>query len=204
MVGRTRASALGVFINCPFTSDFRPLMNAIVFTVIACGFRPRSALEAGNGSDIRVDKIVRLIKECSFSIHDLSAVELDPINKLPRFNMPFELGLAIGLKKGSKSRNSFLILERDAYCSQKCLSDIAGQDLQPHSGSVQKTITIVRNWLRTESRRQTLPGEKRIISEFESFQAALPSICDEAEIDSENLPFVEMVGLASTWLKQAT
>jgi len=178
-------------------------MSAIVFTVLACGFRPRSALEAGNGGDVRVDKIIRLINECSFSIHDLSAVELDSINSLPRFNMPFELGLAIGLKKGAGSRNSFLILERVAYTSQKCLSDIAGQDLQAHHGDVGETITIVRNWLRTESRREGLPGPKTIIKEFEAYQTSLPSICDEAGIDPAGLPFVEKVGLAATWLKEA-
>jgi len=203
MAQRNAHSPTGVFINCPFTADYRNLMNAIVFTVIACGFRPRAALEAGNGGDIRVDKIIRLIKECSYSIHDLSAVELDPINSLPRFNMPFELGLAIGLKKSTRSRSSFLILERDAYTSQKCLSDIAGQDLQAHGGDVKQTIAIVRNWLRTESRRKTLPGPKKIIDAFTEFQNALPEMCESAGIDQDQLPFVEMVGLASTWLKQA-
>lgn len=202
MAQRNAQNPTGVFINCPFTADFRDLMNAIVFTVIACGFRPRAALEAGNGGDIRVDKIVRLIKECSYSIHDLSAVELDAINNLPRFNMPFELGLAIGLKKSSRSRSSFLILERHAFTSQKCLSDIAGQDLQAHGGDVGKIISIVRNWLRTESRRNDLPGPKKIIDAFTAFQKALPEICENAGIDQGELPFIEMVGLASTWLKQ--
>lgn len=203
MSRRSAKTATGVFINCPFTSDFRPLMNAIIFTVIACGFRPRAALEAGNGGDIRVDKIIRLIKECSYSIHDLSAVELDAKNRLPRFNMPFELGLAIGLKKSSRGKNSFLILERDAYTSQKCLSDIAGQDLQHHDGSVDRTITIVRNWLRTESQRNAVPGPKKIIAAFTSFLAALPAMCDTAGIDQDELVFVDLVGLASSWLKQA-
>lgn len=205
MAAGTGSRAVGVFINCPFTPDYRPLMDAIVFTVLACGFRPRAALEAGNGGDVRVDKIMRLIQECSYSIHDLSAVELDPVNSLPRFNMPFELGLAIGLKRGSKPRHSFLILERVRYTSQRCLSDIAGQDLQAHEGDTTRLITGVRNWLRTESRRtKTILGPRVIIAAYTEFQAALPGMCDAAGIEPDQLPFVDMVGLATTWLKQAT
>lgn len=179
-------------------------MNAIVFTVLACGFRPRATLEAGNSGDVRVDKIVRLIHECSYSVHDLSAVELDANNALPRFNMPFELGLAIGLKKGAQSRHSFLILERDRYTSQKCLSDIAGQDLQAHDGDAVKVIKGVRSWLSTESKRKTIPGPKKIIAAYDNFQGALPGICDAADIDPDELPFVEMVALATTWLKESS
>jgi hypothetical protein len=40
-----------VFINCPFTADFRPLHEAMIFTVLACYFRPRSALEANHSGD---------------------------------------------------------------------------------------------------------------------------------------------------------
>jgi hypothetical protein len=76
-----------VFINCPFTTDFRPLHEAIVFAVLACHFRPRSALEAGNSGDTRLDKIVRLIKESGYSVHDLSAVSLDATSGLPRFKL---------------------------------------------------------------------------------------------------------------------
>lgn len=203
MAARTGSSPISVFINCPFTPDYRPLMDAIVFTVLACGFRPRAALEAGNSGDVRVDKIMRIIQECSYSIHDLSAVELDAVNALPRFNMPFELGLAMGLKKGAQSRHSFLVLERVRFTSQRCLSDIAGQDLQAHEGDATKIVRGVRNWLLTESKRKTIPGPRTITTAYENFRAALPGICDAAGIEANELPFVEMVALATTWLKQA-
>jgi hypothetical protein len=34
-----------VFINCPFSADYKPIFQAILFAVYACEFRPRSALE---------------------------------------------------------------------------------------------------------------------------------------------------------------
>jgi hypothetical protein len=53
-----------IFINCPFDDDYAPLLRALVYTIYRCGFAPRSTLEEDDGSDIRVDKIARLIDKC--------------------------------------------------------------------------------------------------------------------------------------------
>jgi hypothetical protein len=79
-----------VFLNCPFDPDFRLLLKAIVFTIHDCGFIARSALEADDGSQVRITKIYRIVAECGFGIHDLSRTELDSTYGLPRFNMPLE------------------------------------------------------------------------------------------------------------------
>jgi hypothetical protein len=196
---------ISVFINCPFTADFRPLHEAMIFTVLACYFLPRSALEAGDSGDVRLDKIVRLIKESQYSVHDLSAIGLDVDSGLPRFNMPFELGIAVGLKKATRTYAShcLLILEHEKYTYQKCLSDIAGQDLQAHGRDCARLITIVRNWLRTESRRTDIPGGARISAEFSLFQADLPRICTDADLDREALPFVDLLSMVRTWLHES-
>lgn len=81
-----------VFFNCPFDAQYMPLFRAIIFSIYQCGFFPRSALEEDNGLDNRLDKIVRLVKECKLGIHDISRTELNA-QGYPRFNMPFELGL---------------------------------------------------------------------------------------------------------------
>ena len=195
---------ISVFINCPFTADFRPLHEAMVFTVLACCFLPRSALETGDGGDVRLDKIVRLIKESQYSVHDLSAIDLDVDSGLPRFNMPFELGIAVGLKKATRAYAShcLLILEHEKYTYQKCLSDIAGQDLQAHGRDSGRLIAIVRNWLRTQSRRADIPGGARISAKFDLFQADLPRICADADLDREALPFVDLLSMVRTWLHE--
>ena len=79
-----------VFINCPFDEEYRPLFPALVFVVHACGMTARTALEADNGAEVRIEKIVRIIRECCHSVHDISRVELDADSGLPRMNMPFE------------------------------------------------------------------------------------------------------------------
>jgi hypothetical protein len=95
---RTHLKSSHVFINCPFDADYRPIFNAIVFAVYDLGFVARCALEDDAG-DYRLSEIERIIEECRFGINDLSAVALDSVTRLPRFNMPLELGLFVGCKR---------------------------------------------------------------------------------------------------------
>ena len=88
-----------VFINCPFDTDYKALFYAIVFRVHDCGFVARCALEEGDASQVRIDKIYSIIAECRYGIHDISRTELDENFGLPRFNMPLELGIFLGAKK---------------------------------------------------------------------------------------------------------
>lgn len=193
-----------MFINCPFTADYAALFEAMIFTVLACGFQPRCALEKGDSGEVRMDKIARLIKASPYSIHDLSATELDAANNLPRFNMPFELGLTLGLKSaaGKYAGHVALILEREKYTCQKCLSDIAGQDLQSHGGDVSRMISQVRNWLRTETGRD-LPGPVQIGVSLQNYRAALLRSCENAGLLPDDVPFPERLAMQSQFLKTA-
>ncbi len=87
-----------VFINCPFDKQYQPIREAIIFAIFDCGFIPRSVLEENNSSDVRFEKIKHLISISKFGVHDISRTSLDSRNKLPRFNMPLELGVFIGAK----------------------------------------------------------------------------------------------------------
>ena len=67
-----------------------------MFVIFDCGFEARCALEDDDASRVRVDKIYDLISESKYGIHDISRVTLDHVHRLPRFNMPLELGLWLG------------------------------------------------------------------------------------------------------------
>ena len=95
--GVTGGRPQGVFINCPFDPEYRPIFEAVVFAVHRCGFVARCALEDGDSDVVRIAKILRMIRDCALGIHDLSRV--DAQGKLPRFNMPFELGLFMGARQ---------------------------------------------------------------------------------------------------------
>src|SRR5689334_8355777 len=107
-----------VFINCPFDAKYKTIFNAIVFAVYDSGFYPRCAFELGDASQNRLRGIVRIIEGCRYGIHDLSRVELDSKHRLPRFNMPLELGVFLGCKffgAGRHRLKSCLIMDSEEY-----------------------------------------------------------------------------------------
>jgi hypothetical protein len=135
---RDRVSSEGssVFLNLPYDSRFENLYLAYIAAVSAFGFAPRAAIEIPGGRR-RLDRILELIASCSYSVHDLSRVEIDiTAPRTPRFNMPFELGLAVALEKISGSSHSWFVCETKAYRLQKSLSDLNGTDPYIHQGRI--------------------------------------------------------------------
>lgn len=192
-----------VFINCPFDAAYKPLFDAIVFAVFDCGFVARCALEEDDGSQIRVQRIFGIIRQCRLSIHDLSRVEVDRSTKLPRFNMPLELGAFLGAKHfgaGGQKRKACLILDRERYRYQKFISDIAGQDIKAHENDPRTVIRVVRDWLRTYS-RTSIPSGSIIWSRYQVFEDDLPLLCEELRLNPKELIFNDYVLLVSRWLK---
>ena len=60
----------GVFINVPFDRRYKKLFDALVFAVHDCGFIARCAKEEGDSSQIRVEKLYKIIEQCQLGIHD--------------------------------------------------------------------------------------------------------------------------------------
>lgn len=148
-----------VFVNCPFDSGYEPVFHAILFVVHDCGYVARCALEADDSGDIRIEKILAIIDQCKFGIHDISRTELNEHN-LPRFNMPLELGLFLGARRFGRGRAKkiTLILDTERYRYREFCSDIAGQDIQPHTKDPIECIKVVRNWLRSNKLGVRIPG----------------------------------------------
>lgn len=182
-----------VFINCSFDSDFNPLLNSIVFTLLSCGFVPRSAMEEDDSSDSRLDKIIRLIKSCKYGVHDISRTQSDKITNLPRFNMPFELGIFWGLKKGGnkvQKKKVALIFECEKYAYQKYLSDINGVDIKAHNNSVEAVIKHIRNWFCTNAENKIIPPASKIIQNYYEFSIKrLPLILEAAHFKPNEVMF---------------
>jgi hypothetical protein len=177
-----------VFVNCPFDDGFKPIFRAMVFTVIASGYHPRCALDTTDSGEVRVSKIARLIGDCDWGIHDLSRVEIEA-GRLPRFNMPMELGLHLGAKllgEHKHRRKRALILEAQPHRYDELLSDISGQDIAVHGNDPNRAIACVRNWL-SEHRRPNeppLPGSYAMARDYRQFQADVDAIIDENRLDS--------------------
>lgn len=192
-----------VFINCPFSDDYQEHFRAIVFTVVRSGFTPRCARERDDGGEVRYEKICRIIRECAFGIHDISKTELDPESGLPRFNMPFELGLFLGATKfgGARfRRKQTLILDREPFRYQAFLSDVAGQDIHPHRGDIASLIEIVATWLRDHARDPLVPGGSAIADEYARFSGRVPAISATQALAPEELTFRDYWSMAAEWI----
>jgi hypothetical protein len=198
--------ARSVFINCPFTPDYQKHFDAAVFAVIRSGFTPRCARESDDGGEVRFDKLCRIIADCRYGIHDISKTEPDPKSGLPRFNMPFELGLFLGAKKfASKHKTKrALILDKKPYRYQKFLSDIAGQDIHSHDGRAGTLIVKIASWLRDEVQAPNIPGGQKIAREYSAFVRDLPRMCATKNLTPKEITFKDFNALATAWIVEAT
>lgn len=193
-----------VFINCPFDDDFKQIFYAIVFTVFDCGFRARCSLEEDDGGGVRIEKISNIIHQSKYGIHDISRTELCNVNKLPRFNMPLELGLFLGAKRfgdRNQQKKICLITDTERYRYQKYISDISGQDIKAHNNNHEAAICTVCNWLRSASKKTTIPGGKEIIKRYKLYRIALPKLCQKTKIEQDEITFNDHATFISEWLK---
>ena len=200
-MGSLAAARLAFVLTAGFAAAFR----ALVFTIMACSFRPRSARELDDGGQTRIDKIYGLIEECRFGIHDLSRTELDAVNNLPRFNMPLELGLFLGAKRyGNKAQKTkrVLILDVEQHRYQRFISDLAGMDIHGHGGDPMRALRETRDWLANVSRRE-LPSAERVQRLYEAFLASLPGIAAALEFDADHIPYVDFERILAKWLVEA-
>jgi len=192
-----------VFINCPIDDKYRPLFWAIIFSVLRCGHHVRCATEYDDASEIRLSKILRIIAECRLGIHDLSRTEMDKQSRLPRFNMPFELGLFLAAKhfgRGEHDRKVCLVFERENHAYETFISDIKGQDIAAHGNKPRTMVMNVRNWLAANSRRTSLQGGHAVWRDYKAFQRWLPAKCRQVELRVRDLTFGDYVNLVYEWI----
>jgi hypothetical protein len=195
---------LSVFINCPFDPVYQKLFNSIIFAVHDCGYIARSALEITDTSQIRVSKIFRIIEECRIGIHDISRTELDTKSKLPRFNMPLELGMFLGAKeygRGKQREKMCLVLDREPHRYQKFCSDISGQDIGAHHRKAEIAIRVVRDFLRSAQPQVIIPGGANIYKKYCAFLKDLPRLCRKLRLKRHEIIFNDYTTLVSGWLK---
>ena len=193
-----------IFINCPFDKSYRPIFHALVYAAFDCGLKPRCALEVDDAGDVRLNKILQLIRESRLAVHDISRTEIDRGSRLPRFNMPFELGLFLGARRfggGIQARKVCLVLDREPYRYQAFLSDIAGQDIRCHDGQPASAIKMFRAWLSALPQARMLPGGAEIIRRYELFQAELPRMLRAIKLRREEMTFQDYGNLVSEWLQ---
>jgi len=127
---------------------------------------PRATLEI-RGSSRRLGKILKLIADCRYSIHDLSRVELDiRPPRTPRFNMPFELGLAVASYGKARGKQNWFVCETKDYRLSKSLSDLNGTDPYIHDGKIAGVFRELCNIFTRSGGQPTVQQMNRIYREL--------------------------------------
>ncbi len=157
------------------------------FTILACGYVPRCALDFSDSGAVRFQQIVALITACGLSVHDVSRVELDRTSRLPRFNMPLELGADLALRlAGSSTQRArrTLVLDAEKHRYDVTLSDISGMDIEAHANNPVRVIKHVRDWLNANRGDQPiLPGATAITDDHAAYLKIAPDIIRALRID---------------------
>lgn len=194
-----------VFINCPFDETYYGLLRPILFTVIYLGLKPRIALERSDSGEPRISKIIELIRESKFAIHDLSRLKAVKAGEYFRLNMPFELGMDVGCRSyggGRLAQKRCLILEAEKYRYQAAISDLSGSDIAVHKNEPEQAVIEVRNWLATQC-RSNAPGPAKVWGAFADFMAANYSELTARGFsakDIEALPMSELIDGMERWV----
>ena len=172
---RRRPEQYSVFLNVPYDRAFENLYLAYIAGLSAFGLIPRATLEIPT-SRRRLERILNLIEECRYSIHDLSRVQLDArFPRVPRFNMPFELGLAVAQSAGKQE--SWYVCESVPHRLSKSLSDLNGTDVRIHGGTVHGVLAGLCDIFVRKTRQPSVPEMYRI---YLILRRTLPRIMRQA------------------------
>lgn len=149
-------------------------------------------------------KLLKLVADSKYAIHDLSRIKAQKAGELLRLNMPFELGLDVGCRsfKGGKWRTKkSLILETERYRFQAAISDISNSDIQAHGDDPEAALRAVRDWLAPACHPRP-KGPAAIWAKFEEFMAdnyiALRAD-GYSKNDIDRLPTNEFIGCVRRW-----
>ena len=147
------------------------MLEAMIFCVVRAGMTARLASESLEAGQSRLEKIISLIENCKYSIHDLSRAVSKKKGEAFRMNMPFELGLDMGRRRAPdnlRSDKKFVVFEHVPYELKRCLSDLNGVDVQFHRSNVDQVLKKVKDFLRVEAGRP-LPGAAALEQEYYTF-----------------------------------
>lgn len=166
-----------VFLNIPYDAGFENLLLAYIAAISAFGFAPRATLEIPFGQR-RLDRILMLIRQSKYSIHDLSRVQLDRNSpRTPRFNMAFELGITVALEKSSHPQHEWVVCESVLRRINKSLSDLDGTDAYIHGGRVKGVLREMGNAFVGTERQPTV---KEMMQVYRVLRAQLQGILRQA------------------------
>jgi hypothetical protein len=170
-----------VFLNIPYDAKFERLYLAYLVGVTNLALKPQATLAIPGGT-ARLDRIIDLIHSCAYSVHDLSRVQMDRTPPpTPRFNMPFELGLAVSWAKLKPGRHTWFVFESENRRAQKSISDLNGTDLNIHHGTIEGVMRELCNAFVRGDEHPTVP---EMLADYRELRRLVPQILGRSRANS--------------------
>lgn len=205
--GRTKRAAFdqSVFVSTPYGDRYRPLFEAIVFTVASAGFLPRGiVVSEGSAGQTRLSRLLGVIGECRYGIFDLSRTA-GRGEEAARLNLLLELGLFLGAQQygdGRQRKRSTLLLDSGPQTYSGTVSDLAGYDIYSHGNRIPDVISHVRGWLAVTSKFRMIPGGADIHRRFLIFKEQLPDIYRAMGVRASEVSHLDFTALTFAWLRR--
>lgn len=114
-----------------------------------------------------------------YSIHDLSRCTGEGDERLARFNMPLELGMAMAfryLETMEERKHDWLVLVPRGYRHVRFVSDLTAFDLGAHDGTVATVVPKVMSWLATRDDQIRTPTPAQVLDALPAFAAKLGTL----------------------------
>ncbi len=181
------------------------MLKALLFTFVYNGLNPKISNYEFSSFDIRIKKILSLIRNSKYSIHDISRMKSQKPGEFARFNMPFELGIDYGCKAFGKPlfRNKkCLILEEKRYSYLKSISDLSAVDIKAHKNKEKELVYQVRSWLITI--KSDIKNRSEIWNAFNDFTDHFDRITKAqgwSKRDHYDIPPNEYIYYIEQWMK---
>jgi predicted phosphoadenosine phosphosulfate sulfurtransferase len=140
-----------------------------------------------------MERIARCVLSSRYSIHDLSRCQGEGDQNFARFNMPLELGIAMGRSLSAETvdeDHDWLLLVPKGHSYAQFASDLAGYDAKQYEVTPESVVPAVMSWLMTRSNAAPGPTPKRVLEKLPRFTAAK----EQLEIEWANdIPWSEQI-----------
>jgi hypothetical protein len=193
------------FINCPFDQPYeKKLLKPIAFTVIAMGLHPQICENPSNGPS-RLDFITQLIMDSKYGIHDISRMKISK-SGFPRFNMPFELGLDMGIRSSGETRyrsKVIYILDERHHRHAIALSDLAGYDPIIHKANPETLIRGLRNAFYITLNNPNISSSTKLWFDYQKSRSDILLHLDISEDEFNLMQLSEYTHWVKQWISGA-
>jgi hypothetical protein len=168
-----RVQANAVFLNVPYDPPFEKLFLAYIAGISAFELAPHTAIEIPDSTH-RLERVLSLLHSCRYSIHDLSRVQVSrTAPRTPRFNMPFELGLAVAWAQQNPERHSWFVFDSERNRVLRSISDLNGTDINIHNG---KPEVVMRGLCNVFVRHSRCPDARTMLRSYRQLRASLGEV----------------------------